>query len=238
MTAQSIRPATLRVWDVPIRLFHWLLVATILVAFLSAFESSPLAPWHQAAGWVAAVLVVFRLVWGITGGELARFAGFLRLRDLGPHLGELLRGQAKPILGHNPLGGLAIIGLLSLVAATVATGALVSRGGEDEVHEAIAYGLLALIVVHVAAVVIMSLATRENLIRAMVTGRKPGNLHLGATDAKPAPAIAYVLAGVVLAASVYGITRFDPAAFQPHAVTDSEGASGPNADAGEVGKPD
>lgn len=62
MTTRSTGPATVRVWDLPIRLFHWLLAATILVAFLSAIEGSPLAPWHQAAGWVAAVLIVFRLV--------------------------------------------------------------------------------------------------------------------------------------------------------------------------------
>lgn len=235
MTARSITPASLRVWDIPIRLFHWLLAATILVAFLSALENSPLAPWHQSAGWVAAVLVAFRLIWGFVGGEFARFAGFLRLQELGSHLSQLVRGRAQPVLGHNPLGGLAIVGLLGLVAATVATGALLSQGGDDELHEAVAYGLLALIVVHVAAVLIMSFATRENLIRAMLTGRKSAALHPGAADAKPAPAIGFVLAAVVVAATVFGITKFDPGAFGPHATAEAGGA---DKEHGETGEPD
>lgn len=119
------------------------------------------------------------------------------------------------------MGGLAIVGLLVLVAATVATGALVTQGGEDELHEAVAYSLLALIGLHVAAVVTISLATRENLIAAMVTGRKSAAQHPGATDAKPAPAAGFILAAVVVAATAYGITRFDPGAFGPHAAAEA-----------------
>jgi hypothetical protein len=78
LMAHSVRGDTFRVWDAPLRLFHWVLVAAIAVAFLSSEEDSPIAAWHMTAGWISAVLLVFRLVWGFVGGEHARFADFLR----------------------------------------------------------------------------------------------------------------------------------------------------------------
>jgi cytochrome b len=206
-----------RVWDIPTRLFHWLLVAAIVVAFLSSDEDSALAAWHQAAGWIAGLLIVFRLVWGIVGGEHARFADFLQPGLIGAHLRGLLAGKAQPELGHNPLGAAAIVLILALVAGTVTTGVLLIRGGEDELHEAIAYGLLALAGVHVVAVLVMSLASRENLVRAMVTGSKPASRHPGAKDARPASGFALPLAALAVAAAAYGATRIDPQAFGPHA---------------------
>lgn len=213
--SSSPRPQTLRVWDFPTRTFHWLLVAAIVVAFLSSEEDSALASWHQAAGWLAAILILFRLVWGFVGGEHARFADFLRPGRLVAHVSGMLRGRPKAQLGHNPLGGLAVAALLGLVAATVATGLIMLRGGEDDLHEAIGYVLLALIGVHVLAVVVMSFWMRENLIQAMVTGRKLADRHPGARHARPAPLFALPFAALVVAAGVYGATLIDPLAFLP-----------------------
>lgn len=206
-----------RVWDIPTRLFHWLLVAAIAVAFLSSEEDSALAAWHQAAGWFTALLIVFRLVWGFLGGEHARFAAFIHPGRIGAHLRDLLARKPQAELGHNPLGAAAIVALLALIAATVTTGVLLVQGGEDELHEAIAYGLLALIGVHVLAVVAMSLASGENLIRGMVTGSKPASRHPGAVDARRAPWFALPVAGLAVAAAAYGAMRVDPQAFGPHA---------------------
>ncbi|MEO6214448.1 MAG: cytochrome b/b6 domain-containing protein [Sphingomonas sp.] len=72
-TALSPSRTTIRVWDLPVRLFHWLLVATILIAFLSSEEDNAFAPWHIPAGWLAAILIAFRIAWGFVGGEHARF---------------------------------------------------------------------------------------------------------------------------------------------------------------------
>ena len=209
--------AGVRVWDLPTRLFHWLLVAAIALAFLSSDEDSALAAWHQAAGWVAGLLIVFRIVWGFVGGEHARFAAFLRPDRIGPHIRGLLRREAQPELGHNPLGGLAILAIIALVAGTVTTGAIVAKGGEEDLHEAIAYGLLVLVGVHVLAVVVMSIVNRENLVRAMVMGSKRASPHPDAKDARPAPAFALPLAVLAIAAAAYGATRIDPHAFGPHA---------------------
>lgn len=220
------RPASLKVWDLPTRLFHWALVAVIVLAFLSSEEDSALAQWHQAAGWIAGILIVFRLVWGFLGGEHARFADFLRPGRLVSHVGDLLRRKPAAELGHNPLGALAVVAMLALVAGSVVTGITPLTGGGEDLHEELAYGLLAVIGVHVAGVVFMSFATRENLMRAMVTGRKPSDRHPGGADAKPAAIYALPLAGLAVAAAMLGAMRIDPQAFLPHA----------NAEAGEGGE--
>jgi cytochrome b len=225
--------AAVPVWDLPLRIFHWLLVAAISVAFLSAFGKSALSPWHQTAGWIAAILIAFRLVWGVVGGEYARFSNFLRFGDLGHHLAELSKRRAKPSLGHNPLGAIAIVGLLSMIALSVVTGALLQGGGEEDTHELVAYALLALIGIHVAAVVVMSIVTRENLAKAMVTGRKAAALHPGAIGAKPPTAFALVMTVLAMAVSAYGVVRIDPGGFGPHYESErgeTAGGSGLKAD--------
>lgn len=222
LMAHSVRGDTFRVWDSPLRLFHWVLVAAIAVAFLSSEENSPIAVWHMAAGWVAAVLLVFRLVWGFIGGEHARFADFLRPSRLPSHVRELMAGHPQRTIGHNPLGALAVVALLAAIGATLWTGIQVDAGQADEdLHETLAYGLLALIGIHVAAVVLMSVLTHENLARAMVTGRKSAALHPGARDARGPGALLVLLAAAVIVATTFGVLRYDPAAFGPHAKGDA-----------------
>lgn len=230
--AKGAGTATVRVWDPWLRFFHWSLVAAVGLAFASAFEGSPLAPSHQTAGWCAAVLIAFRLVWGFVGGEHARFADFVRPNRIGEHVRELLSGRAQPSLGHNPLGALAVIALLALSLLVIATGAASPAGAENEAHEALAYGLLALAGVHILAVAAMSAASGENLVRAMISGRKAAAKHPGALDARTPPATALVLALIAAAAAAWGATRVDANAFGPHpAVRESEDDEGREATA-------
>lgn len=201
-----------RVWDWQLRLFHWMLVLSLALAFLSSEEDSALNPWHVLAGWVAGLLIVFRLVWGFIGGEHSRFSDFIRPSRIAGHVAGLLRGRAEPSLGHNPLGAVAVVVLLGLAGTTVWTGAF---GGEEaeELHEVIAWALLAMIALHIAAVAIMSYLERENLARAMVTGDKPRARHPDARDAR-APGIAATLVALaVIAAAAYAVLRYDPQAF-------------------------
>lgn len=127
-----------------------------------------------------------------------------------------------PTTGHNPLGALAVLALLGLTAATVFTGV---TSGEDG-HEAIAYGLLGLVAVHVVAVLIMTYVAKDNLILAMVTGKKRADRHLNAQDAAPPARFAVPIAAIAVGAAAYGATRIDPHAFTPHA----------GAEAGEEGE--
>lgn len=201
-----------KVWDLPLRLFHWSLLIAIALAFLSSEEDSFLNRWHILSGWVAAVLIVFRCVWGFVGGEHSRFSNFIRPSRIADHISGLFRGRGEATLGHNPLGAVAVVILLALIAATVWTGAF---GGEaaEELHEVIAWTLLAMVGVHIAAVIVMSAIERENLVRAMIGGHKPAVRHPGATDARPPTALALIVAILTIAGTVLLIVRYDPQAF-------------------------
>jgi len=201
--------ARIKVWDLPLRLFHWGLVIAIALAFLSSEEDSPLNRWHVIAGWTAGLLLVFRLVWGIVGGEHSRFADFVKATGFAGHVSELLRGHAEPTLGHNPLGAVSVLVLLAMVAATVYTGVTLA----EDAHEAIAWTLLAFVGVHVVAVIVMSRLSRENLIVAMFTGTKPAGRHPHARDARAPGLVAWIVAAAVLAASVHAVRQYDPEAF-------------------------
>jgi len=200
---------SVKVWDLPLRLFHWTLVIAIAVAFLSAEEDSALNQWHVLSGWIVAILIVFRLVWGFVGGQHSRFSNFIRPSRIGAHLRGVLSGHRQPSLGHNPLGAVAVVVLLGLAAATVWTGA----GGAEDLHEIIGWTLLAMVGLHVAAVIVMSVFERENLVRAMISGDKPAIHHPGASSARPPTLIAWIIAVAVIAGTAWAILQYDPQAF-------------------------
>jgi cytochrome b len=169
-------PATVRVWDPLVRLFHWSLVGLFTFAFLTGDEwQSP----HEVAGYIIAGLIGFRVIWGFAGSRYARFSNFL----YGPSavagfLGGTVRMKAPRYLGHNPAGGLMVIALLLVLSAISVTGFMMTTdsywGVEwvEELHEASAFAALALIGLHIAGVIVASFEHGENLVRAMVTGRK------------------------------------------------------------------
>ena len=161
-------------WDAPVRLLHGLLALSLAGAWLTA-EAHGWRAVHISFGLTLAGAAVLRLWWGLVGSPPARFANFLR----GPgavlaHLRALVAGQARPHAGHNPAGGWAVLALLAggLLAAGSGWLTLGSEAWED-VHEAFANGLLVLVGMHVAAVLLTSWLSRDRLLPAMVTGRKP-----------------------------------------------------------------
>jgi cytochrome b len=171
------------VWDVPTRVFHWALVLCFAGAWLTA-DSEYYRRLHVALGYAATGLVAFRLLWGFAGTRYARFGDFVGspIRALG-YLRSLLRGQPEHHVGHNPAGGLAIVVLLGLIAATTAAGYVTYNelAGEwiEEAHEALATLTLGLVGIHIVAVLLSSVAHRENLVGAMLTGRKWGEESSG-----------------------------------------------------------
>lgn len=168
----------IRVWDLPTRLGHWLLAASFLVAWATG-DSETWRLAHVLAGGAFTGSVAFRLLWGFVGTRHARFSQFVR----GPgaalaYLRDLLGGNARHYTGHNPAGAYAILALLCLGLLAGASGWLAYQelGGEwlEELHEGVVNGLLAVVLAHLAGVLIGSLAHRENLARAMLTGWKRG----------------------------------------------------------------
>ncbi len=176
------------VWDLPVRLFHWLLVALILVAWLSAGKSMTV---HSLAGYSVIALVVFRLWWGLVGSSTARFSSFVR----GPrailsylrHMGERTPGQSP---GHNPVGAISVLALLALVLIQTSTGLFsVDVDGLESgplsawvsfdmgrqfahIHEFAFRILQVLVGVHIAAILYYAIWKRENLVGPMITGRR------------------------------------------------------------------
>lgn len=167
---------SVEVWDPFVRVFHWSLVACVVLNQFVLEEGE--AP-HEWAGYLASALVVARLVWGFVGTRHARFSDFFptpaRLRQ---HLFALRQGHAAEHLGHNPLGALMMLVLMALVLSLGLTGWLQGTDafwGEDwlqELHEWLADGLLLAAGLHAAAAVVMGRLERVNLVRAMVTGVK------------------------------------------------------------------
>ena len=202
----------IRVWDLPLRVFHWTLALSIAVAFLSSEEDSALNEWHVLSGWVAAVLLVFRLAWGFIGGEHSRFSDFIRPSRIGGHIAGLVNGRRGADLGHNPLGAIAVVLLLALTGVTIWTGAFGGEASED-LHELVAWTLLAMVGLHIVAVIVMSLIEKENLPRAMISGDKPAERHPGAVDARRPSIVALFGAALVIAGTTFAIVQYDPQAF-------------------------
>jgi cytochrome b len=166
------------VWDLPTRLFHWLLAASFAGAWLTS-ESERLADVHAMLGYTMVLLVAFRILWGLAGTRYARFSSFAYgPRDVLAYLRSMATLRATHFTGHNPAGSWAIIGLILLAVVVTATGiaTLNDVGGHwlEDVHEGAATAMLALVFVHIAGVVIGSLLHRENLVGSMITGRKEG----------------------------------------------------------------
>ncbi|MCW1966069.1 cytochrome b/b6 domain-containing protein [Polynucleobacter sp.] len=166
------------VWDVPTRVFHWLLVLCFAGAWLTS-ESERLQMIHYAFGYSAVALVLFRLVWGLVGTKYARFTQFLRgPNEMAGHIKSVLSSHQHSSPGHNPVGGIVMVGLMLIILLIGLTGywGVKEFLGDfmSEAHEAIASLALGLVIIHIAAAVIMSLVQKENLIRAMVNGKKQG----------------------------------------------------------------
>lgn len=170
--------AKVLVWDLPTRVFHWLLALSFAGAFLTA-ESERLRDVHVMLGYTMLALVAFRLLWGLVGTRYARFSSFaFGPRAVLAYLRSLFTRSPQHYLGHNPAGSWAIYALLGLSVLAGATGYAIYNdvGGHamEEVHEALANGLLGLVMVHIAGVLASTLLHGENLVRSMITGTKLG----------------------------------------------------------------
>ncbi len=170
---------TLKVWDGLVRLLHWLLVLSVTLAWISTLHWGILKA-HEPAGYVAFAVVVTRLLWGFIGSRHARFAQFVRSpQTVHGYALKLKSGTEPRYIGHNPLGGWMVMLLLAAVGALGITGWLYTTdyfwGSTwlDRLHGALAWALLALIAGHLGGVLITSCRHGENLVKAMVSGRKP-----------------------------------------------------------------
>jgi cytochrome b len=169
-------PATVKVWDLFVRVFHWSLVSLFVVAYATGDEIEKV---HIAAGYAIAALLTLRIIWGFIGPTHARFGNFVRSpRAVLAYIRDAVLFRAPRHLGHNPAGGAMIIALIATLLATCVTGYMMTTDAYwgakwvEHVHEALANATVGLIALHVVGVLVTSFAHRENMVKAMITGRK------------------------------------------------------------------
>ena len=188
----------IRIWDAPVRVFHWLLVLSFAGAYLTA-ESEVWRLVHVTLGYTLGGLLVFRLVWGVVGTRYARFSNFVR----GPaavlqYLKSIQAQQPEHHLGHNPAGAVAIVLLVVLGLGITATGYItyndLGPGWVGELHDLLANAMVLVIIGHLVGVVTASLQHKENLLRSMVTGFKTGAVDQGIRRTWTVVAVAIVVA--------------------------------------------
>lgn len=169
-------PTIVKVWDNFVRIFHWSLVILFAAAYYTRDKWEQI---HIAAGYAILALVFARLIWGLVGSSHARFRDFLYSpRTIVRFLEDTARFRAKRYLGHNPAGGAMVVALLLGLVVICGSGVLMTLDyfwglkWIELIHEIATYAVLALIVLHVAGVILASVEHRENLIKSMFTGRK------------------------------------------------------------------
>ena len=176
----------IRVWDLPIRLFHWMLVLCIVGSFVSVNIGGNAIQWHAYFGYSILCLLIFRIIWGFIGSTHARFISFFPSKKA---ILDYLSGSAPRVLGHNPVGALSVFALLFVLCVQVATGLFVddeiafqgplakyvsSSVGSflSQIHEGNQVVILTLISIHIAAIWFYKKFKGENLIKPMISGNK------------------------------------------------------------------
>ncbi len=228
---------SIKVWDIAVRLFHWSLVLlTGICAYTGFFGPEWQLNIHILAGYGIGVLILFRFVWGIIGSHYARFSNFrFSFRTLIDHTQGILKGNGGGYIGHNPAGALMVFALLMTLAALTITGIIVQGGQENQgmlaalinyktaitarqVHEILFFILLAMIIGHLAGVMLESLLSKVNLVRAMVTGRKELNfpalpITYEPKEIRSRASISFLLILSLSGTAFWFLTRLPPSGF-------------------------
>ena len=209
-----------RVWDIPVRLFHWLLVLLVIVMFVTGKLGGNWLEWHERAGYSILGLVMFRIVWGFVGSHHARFVNFLRgPKTVLAYVKNAVRKDSPGHTGHNPLGAVSTVTMLGVLLLQAVMGLfanddlmlegpfahLVSKGVSDQLttlHKLNSTLILILIGGHLAAIAFAFFYKKENLVKAMITGDK----MLPASAATPARPmwLAWVI-GICIAIAAYAL---------------------------------
>ena len=176
----------IRVWDLPIRLFHWLLVLCITGSLITINLGDHAVQWHAYFGYSTLTLLIFRILWGFIGSTHARFTSFFPTKKA---IFDYLSGSAPRVLGHNPIGALSVFSLLAVLCIQVFTGLFIDdeiafqgplakyvpgwlSSFLSEIHEGNQVVIYTLITIHVAAIWYYKKFKGENLIKPMITGDK------------------------------------------------------------------
>jgi hypothetical protein len=222
----------IRVWDLPIRIFHWLLALCILGSIISVNIGGNAIEWHAYFGYSVLTLLIFRITWGFVGSTHARFTSFFPNRT---KILNYLQGNAPKVLGHNPIGALSVFALLFVLSVQVITGLFVDDeiafqgplakyvpnwvvSFLSEIHEGNQVVIYTLIAIHIAAIIYYKKFRGEDLIKPMISGDKeidpseeanylPSDLGRASNDGALQRGIALVLLSLIAVVVGYLITK-------------------------------
>jgi cytochrome b len=222
----------IRVWDLPVRVFHWLLVLCISGSLISVNLGGNAIEWHAYFGYTVLTLLIFRIIWGFIGSTHARFASFLPSRE---KIFSYLQGKAPRVLGHNPLGALSVFALMIVLSVQVFTGLFVDdeiafQGPLakyvsnslvsilSEIHESNSVLIYTFIAIHIAAIIYYQKFKGEDLIKPMISGDKeidpseeasylPSDLCLTSKDGALQRGLALALLSLIAVVVGYLITK-------------------------------
>lgn len=190
------------IWDLPVRVFHWAfalsIVGALAIALLTS-DDSPAFSWHAVFGLTAALLAALRLVWGLIGTRYARFAAMtFSLSEIAGYFARVLTGRDTRHVGHNPGTVVAGFIMLLVVFGLAATGLSLGLGSEatEEIHESLAWGILAVVGMHLAGLAIHTLRFRENIAATMVHGYQRAAPESAIDSPRPGAGMGFLVAAV------------------------------------------
>lgn len=214
---------TIHIWDLPHRLFHWLLAVSVAASYITAKIGGALIDWHGRLGIFILGLLIFRIIWGFIGSTHSRFSTFFPTFS---RLAAYLKGRWQGI-GHNPLGALSVIALLGTVAIQVGTGLFanddiafegplfdfVDKSFSNKLtswHSTTFYVLLGFVVLHIVAIIFYRWVKKTNLVTPMLTGKKEIPVALAESMAitpdKSFGAMRFILSMIISCTVVWGVS--------------------------------
>jgi cytochrome b len=217
----------IRVWDLPIRLFHWLLVTLLLVSVVTQYMGGNAMEWHFRAGYAVLTLIVFRILWGLIGPRYARFSSFFPARIF-TYLRYARESSDEKFPGHTPLGSLSVVALLCVVLAQAVSGLFanddiasegplvkfISKELSDSItwfHKSVSANLLYFLVgLHILAILFYYLVKKKDLVTPMITGDKQIGFEATPTDDSAAMRMVAVVIVALCAALVYFLVNLKP----------------------------
>lgn len=216
------------VWDLPLRIFHWALVASVLFSWISGKVGYDLREYHMLAGYGMLGLLLFRLAWGFIGTRHSRFASFIPTPwSVVTYARDLINGTARQSIGHNPLGSLMVFVMLVVLLAQAVSGLFMdddimhagpyadavnkqTRRTMEDLHGLCANVIAVLALVHVLAVLYHQFKLKEPLIRAMITGRKSAQIVSQELSINTSALVRGVVVAVIVTGFVYWLIAINP----------------------------
>ena len=203
------------IYDLPMRLFHWIFASLFIVAFLVAKtvdDESATFSYHMLAGFLLVFIVMLRAVWGFVGSRYARFSSFaLHPKELISYFSAIFLGEKRIWIGHNPASSWASLAMMVLTFGLGPTGYLMANGQKEtfeDIHELLANALLIVVLFHVAGVALHSLRHRDGIANSMLSGKKDNLLEADSiSSSQPIEAILFV--GLVTIMSLYLFQNFN-----------------------------